>query len=60
MGTSADMMINPWGALLIGSAAAVLSVVGFQYITVRILKISKVKIYSPLLLKGIFFKYASS
>ncbi|KAI8515252.1 hypothetical protein Bbelb_078430 [Branchiostoma belcheri] len=33
VGTSADMMVHPWGALLIGSLAAVLSVVGYSYIT---------------------------
>lgn len=34
VGTSADMMIQPYGALFIGSLAGVLSVVGYRYITV--------------------------
>ena len=34
VGTSADMMINPWGALLIGSVAGALSSIGYRYITV--------------------------
>ena len=34
MGTAADMMIQPWGALVVGSLAGVLSVIGFNYITV--------------------------
>ena len=34
VGTSADMMIHPIGALVIGSLAGILSVVGFKYITV--------------------------
>ena len=36
VGTMADMMIEPWGAVLIGMVAATISVVGFQYITVSI------------------------
>ena len=34
VGTSADMMIGTHGALLIGTIAGVLSVVGYKYITV--------------------------
>ena len=34
VGTAADMMIQPWGALVVGSLAGVLSVVGFNYVTV--------------------------
>ena len=34
VGTSADMMIGTYGALLIGSVAGVLSVIGYRYITV--------------------------
>ncbi|KAK2179724.1 hypothetical protein NP493_476g04051 [Ridgeia piscesae] len=33
VGTAADMMIQPWGALVVGSLAGVLSVVGFNYVT---------------------------
>ncbi|XP_045594007.1 ammonium transporter Rh type A [Procambarus clarkii] len=33
VGTSADMMIEPWGALLIGMIAGTLSVVGYMYLT---------------------------
>ncbi|XP_038065645.1 ammonium transporter Rh type B-like isoform X2 [Patiria miniata] len=32
VGTSADLMIQPWGAILIGVIAAMLSVLGFKYI----------------------------
>ncbi|XP_071806133.1 ammonium transporter Rh type B-A-like isoform X1 [Asterias amurensis] len=32
VGTSADMMIHPWGALLIGIMAAILSTFGYKYI----------------------------
>jgi len=35
VGTMADMIIQPWAALLIGSLAAVLAVVGYSFITVR-------------------------
>ena len=34
VGTAADMMIQPWGALVVGSLAGVLSVIGFNYISV--------------------------
>jgi len=33
IGTAADMMVQPYGALLVGSIAGTLSVVGFDYIT---------------------------
>ncbi|XP_046352987.2 ammonium transporter Rh type A-like [Haliotis rufescens] len=33
VGTSADMMIGPYGALIIGSVAGMLSTVGYKYIT---------------------------
>ncbi|CAD5113576.1 DgyrCDS2739 [Dimorphilus gyrociliatus] len=33
VGTSANFMIGPWGALLIGSVAGAISVVGYKYIT---------------------------
>lgn len=33
VGTSADMMIHPWGAMLIGSLAGALSSIGFRFIT---------------------------
>nr|BAJ10270.1 Rh-related protein [Branchiostoma floridae] len=32
VGTTADMMIQPWGALLIGTAAGTLSTMGFTYV----------------------------
>lgn len=35
VGTLANMIIEPWGAILIGFLAAILSVVGYKYITVR-------------------------
>ena len=34
VGTAADMMVQPYGALLIGSVAGILSVIGFSIITV--------------------------
>nr|KAI8747398.1 ammonium transporter Rh type A-like [Biomphalaria glabrata] len=43
VGTSADMMIRPYGALIIGSVAAVLSTLGYKYVT-PFLK-SKLKIH---------------
>jgi len=33
VGTSADLMIRPWGAILIGMLAGILSVIGYTYIT---------------------------
>jgi ammonium transporter Rh len=33
VGASADMVLHPWGALLIGSIAGVLSVVGYVYVS---------------------------
>ena len=35
VGTLANMIIEPWGAILIGFLAAIISVVGYNYITVR-------------------------
>jgi ammonium transporter Rh len=32
MGSSADLMVEPFGAILLGTAAGVLSVVGYVYI----------------------------
>ena len=37
VGTTADMMIGPWGAILIGSLAGILSTCGYKWITVSIL-----------------------
>jgi len=33
IGTMADMIIQPWAAMLIGSLAAILSVVGYRFVT---------------------------
>lgn len=33
VGTSADMMIHPWGALVIGAAAGTLSVLGYKFLS---------------------------
>lgn len=33
IGTSANLMIQPFGALIVGSVAAIISVVGYKYIT---------------------------
>lgn len=34
VGTSADMMVQPFGALLIGVAAGIVSVIGYRYVSV--------------------------
>jgi len=34
VGTSADLLIEPWGAILIGMIAAIVSVLGYAYVTV--------------------------
>ena len=34
MGTACDMMVHPFGALIIGMSAAILSVCGYRYLTV--------------------------
>ena len=36
VGTTADMPLEPWGAILMGIVAAVISVLGFKYLTVGI------------------------
>mgnify|MGYP000309268769 FL=1 len=36
VGSSADLVVEPWGALLIGAVAGVLSVVGYVHITPRL------------------------
>lgn len=35
VGTCADLIIRPWGAILIGMLAGVLSTLGYAYVTVR-------------------------
>jgi len=40
VGTMADMVLQPWGALLIGSVAGVLSVLGFTYMTPLLKKLN--------------------
>ena len=35
VGTMGSMMLGPGGAMAIGAAAAVLSVIGYKYITVK-------------------------
>ena len=37
VGSVADMVIQPWGALLIGFLSGALSVVGYQFFTVSIM-----------------------
>ena len=37
MGASADLLVQPYAALIIGSLAAILSVIGYAYIQVSIL-----------------------
>jgi len=34
MGTSANMPLQPWAAMLVGCIAGIISVIGYQYITV--------------------------
>lgn len=34
LGTAADMMIHPFGAIVVGSAAGIVSVLGTVYLTV--------------------------
>ena len=36
VGTASDMMINPVGAVIIGTLAGILSVVGYKHITVSL------------------------
>jgi len=33
IGTLADMIIQPWGAILVGSVAGIVSVIGYRYLT---------------------------
>jgi len=35
MGASADLLVRPFGALLIGSSAALVSTLGFEFLQVR-------------------------
>nr|AKN21682.1 slc42a-2 [Schmidtea mediterranea] len=39
VGACADLMIQPWGALLIGSVAGILSTLGYRYITPALTRI---------------------
>jgi ammonium transporter Rh len=34
IGTAADMMIHPWGAMVVGSVAGAISVLGYRFLTV--------------------------
>ena len=36
IGTCADMQIQPWAAIVIGSVAGIISVLGYTFVTVRI------------------------
>ena len=36
IGTAADMMINPFGAMIVGSIAGTVSVLGYRYLTVKL------------------------
>lgn len=42
VGTSADLMIKPWGAILIGMIAAIISTLGYAYVTPFLTKRLKV------------------
>lgn len=46
VGTAANYLIQPWGSVVIGCIAGVLSVIGYQYLQVR----TKVHDLLPLLL----------
>jgi ammonium transporter Rh len=37
IGTAADMMIHPFGAMIVGSIAGTVSVLGYRYLTVYII-----------------------
>lgn len=39
VGTAAHMPLHPWGAMLLGAIAAVISTVGYKYITVSLYSI---------------------
>lgn len=51
IGTAANLMVQPFGAMLVGSAAGILSVVGFQYIQVNIRYLF---VFAPQLITGKF------
>ena len=34
IGTAADMMIHPWGAMIVGAIAGTISVLGYRFLTV--------------------------
>jgi ammonium transporter Rh len=36
IGTAADMIINPFGAMIVGSITETVSVLGYRYLTVNI------------------------
>jgi len=36
VGTACSMMMSPWGALLVGSIAGLISTFGFAYVSVRL------------------------
>ncbi|XP_065563752.1 ammonium transporter Rh type A-like isoform X2 [Artemia franciscana] len=38
IGTAADMMVHPFGAMIVGATAATISVLGYRYLTPRISK----------------------
>jgi ammonium transporter Rh len=35
IGTAADMMIHPWGAMVVGSVAGAISVLGYRFLSVQ-------------------------
>ncbi len=44
IGTAADMMVHPYGALIVGAIAGTVSVLGYRFLTVtfsHLLKIQK-------------------
>lgn len=44
IGTSADLMAQPFGSLLVGTIAGVVSVLGYQYLTVSYLNEARYKL----------------
>ena len=46
MGTMADLVLKPWGAIFVGMAAGAVSTLGYAYVTVRYNFTRKSQLYS--------------
>jgi len=53
IGTLADMIIQPWAAILVGGVAGTVSVLGYRYLTVRM----RIGLIYSLLFSCLFFYY---